>query len=54
MIRRLLTLGRDRAGATAIEVALLVGLIALAIIAMPNGIGVRLSSYFSEVSSALK
>ena len=45
---------RGEGGSTAIEVALIVGLIALAIIAMPNNIGLKLSSYFSEVSSALK
>jgi pilus assembly protein Flp/PilA len=44
----------DAAAATAIEYALMAGLIALAIITGLTGIGVKLSTYFSEVSSALK
>jgi pilus assembly protein Flp/PilA len=44
----------DSSGATAIEYALLGGFLALAIITGATGIGVKLSSYFSEVSGALK
>ena len=45
---------RDESGATAIEYALIGGLIALAVIIPVSTIGIKLSGYFSEVSSALK
>ena len=45
---------RDDNGATAIEYALIGGLIAMVIITGVTGIGVKLSGYFSEVSSAMK
>ena len=45
---------RDSDGATAIEYALIGGMIALAVITGLTNIGVKLSGYFSEVSSALK
>ena len=54
MVRCLRTFVRDAFGATAIEYALMAGLIALAIIIPLTGIGSRLSSYFSEVSSSYK
>ena len=41
-------------GATSIEYALMAGLIALAVITGVSGIGLKLSGYFSEVSSAMK
>jgi pilus assembly protein Flp/PilA len=44
----------DHTGATAIEYALIAGFLALAIITGVTGIGLKLSSYFSEVSSAMK
>ena len=44
----------DDEAATAIEYALMAGFIALAIITAVTGIGVKLSSYFSQASSALK
>ena len=44
----------DESGATAIEYALIAGLIALAIIASVTGIGLKLGNTFNEVSSNLK
>jgi pilus assembly protein Flp/PilA len=46
-------LGGDE-GATAVEYALMAGLIALAIVSGLTNIGIKLSGYFSEVSSAMK
>jgi pilus assembly protein Flp/PilA len=48
------TFVRDDNGATAIEYALIASLIAMVIITGVTGIGVKLSGYFSEVSSAMK
>jgi pilus assembly protein Flp/PilA len=48
------TLVRDESGATAIEYALIASLVAMVIISGVSGIGLKLSSYFSEVSSAMK
>jgi pilus assembly protein Flp/PilA len=45
---------RNDTGATAIEYSLMASLIALAVISVVAGIGVKLSGYFSEVSSAMK
>jgi pilus assembly protein Flp/PilA len=44
----------DVGGATAIEYALISAMLALAIITGLTNIGVKLSGYFSEVSSAMK
>jgi pilus assembly protein Flp/PilA len=44
----------DESGATAIEYALIAGLIALAIIASVTGVGVKIGNTLSEVSSNLK
>ena len=54
MFGRSLRFVRDESGATAIEYALIGGLIALAVIIPVSNIGIKLSGYFSEVSSALK
>jgi pilus assembly protein Flp/PilA len=48
------TFVRDESGATAIEYALIASLVAMVIISGVTGIGVKLSGYFSEVSSAMK
>jgi pilus assembly protein Flp/PilA len=40
--------------ATAIEYALMAGLIALAVVSGLTNIGIKLSGYFSEISTALK
>ena len=44
----------DGSGATAIEYSLIAGAIALAIIATVKGIGPKLNTTFSSVSSQLK
>ena len=54
MAGRFCTFVADDRGATAIEYALMGSLIALAVIIPLGSIGTKLSSYFSEVSSALK
>jgi pilus assembly protein Flp/PilA len=52
---RLLTkFWRDETGATAIEYGLIAAGIALAIIAVVNGLGTRLNSKFSSINSSLK
>jgi len=51
LVRRFLA---DRRGATAIEYGLIAAGISLAIIAAVNGLGTRLSSKFSAISSSLK
>jgi pilus assembly protein Flp/PilA len=48
------TFVRDVSGATAIEYALLAAFLAMAIITGLTNIGIKLSGYFSEVSSAMK
>jgi pilus assembly protein Flp/PilA len=54
MAGRIWTFVRSESGATAIEYALMGGLIALAVIIPVANIGTKLSGYFSEVSTALK
>jgi pilus assembly protein Flp/PilA len=44
----------DESGATAIEYGLIAAGIALAIIAIVNGLGTALSSQFNSISSSLK
>ena len=44
----------DQSGATAIEYGLIAAGIALAIIAMVNGIGTNLNTMFSSINSSLK
>ena len=44
----------DESGATAIEYALIASLIAIALVTILTNLGTRLSSEFSEISSALK
>ena len=46
-------LGRDRTGATAIEYAILVGLIAIAAVAAMQGIGDQLGTTFNSTSSTM-
>ena len=53
MTKRIRTFASDD-GATAVEYALIAGFLALAIITGVTNIGLKLSSYFSEASSALK
>jgi pilus assembly protein Flp/PilA len=44
----------NESGATAIEYALIASLIAIALVTILTSLGTRLSSEFSEISSALK
>jgi pilus assembly protein Flp/PilA len=44
----------DESGATAIEYGLIAAGIALAIIAVVNGLGTKLNSKFTSINSALK
>ena len=44
----------NESGATAIEYVLIASFLALAVITAVTGIGTKLSTYFSEVSSAMK
>jgi pilus assembly protein Flp/PilA len=53
-MRHLQKFVNDEAGATAIEYALIASLIAIALVTILTSLGSRLSSEFSEVSSALK
>ena len=45
---------KDESGATAIEYGLIAAGISLAIIAAVNGLGTKLSSKFSDISTSLK
>jgi pilus assembly protein Flp/PilA len=45
---------KDESGATAIEYGLIAAGIALAIIAVVNGLGTKLSSQFNSISTSLK
>jgi pilus assembly protein Flp/PilA len=54
MSRRFQAFIVNESGATAIEYALLSSLIAIALISILNSLGTKLSSEFSEISSALK
>jgi pilus assembly protein Flp/PilA len=52
--RTLLSFLSDESGATAIEYGLIAAGIALAIIAVVNGIGTNLNGQFSSINSSLK
>jgi len=54
MLRVLRAFVRDESGATAIEYSLIAGGIALAIIATVKGMGPKLNTTFSSISSQLK
>jgi pilus assembly protein Flp/PilA len=54
MLARITTFANDKRGATAIEYALLCGLIALFIIASLSALGTNISSEFGEVGTAMK
>ena len=54
MIRSIKSFMANESGATAIEYALMASLLALALVAVLTNLGKRLSSEFSEISSALK
>ena len=54
MLPKLKTFLQDESGATAIEYSLIAAGIALAIVAVVQGIGTKLNVPFSTVASALK
>ena len=54
MKRYLLKFCRDESGATAIEYGLIAAGIALAIIAVVNGLGTNLNDKFSSINNSLK
>ena len=54
MIKSLKSFVANESGATAIEYALIASLIAGALVGILTSLGTRLSSEFSEISSALK
>jgi len=54
MRMRLTRLLEDEQGATAIEYAIMATGIALAIVSVVGGIGLKLGTFFSEVSAGLK
>jgi len=54
MVKFMKSFVRDESGATAIEYALIASLIAVALVGILSNLGSKLSSEFSEVSSALK
>ncbi len=54
MKNRVLTFLNDKSGATAIEYGLIAAGIALAIITVTKGLGTKLNSTFTSISSSLK
>lgn len=54
MMRKLQAFLKDESGATAIEYGLIAAGISVAIIAVVNGIGTKLHTTFSSISSQLK
>jgi pilus assembly protein Flp/PilA len=54
VISRVLKFLRDESGATAIEYGLIATGVAVAIITVVNGLGTKLKTTFSSVSTALK
>jgi pilus assembly protein Flp/PilA len=54
MTKKLLTFLKDESGATAIEYGLIAAGIAVAIITVVNGLGTKLNSKFTSISSQLK
>jgi pilus assembly protein Flp/PilA len=54
MVRKIKTFLHDESGATAIEYGLIAAGISVAIIAVVNGIGTKLNTKFTSISSQLK
>jgi pilus assembly protein Flp/PilA len=54
MLNKFKSFVANESGATAIEYALIASLIAIALVTILGQLGTKLSSEFSEVSSALK
>jgi pilus assembly protein Flp/PilA len=53
-MRLFLSFLRDESGATAIEYGLIAAGIALAVIAVVNGIGTKLNTKFTSINNSLK
>ena len=53
-MRLFLSFLRDESGATAIEYGLIAAGIALAVIAVVNGIGTKLNTNFTSITNSLK
>jgi pilus assembly protein Flp/PilA len=53
-MRLFLSFLRDESGATAIEYGLIAAGIALAVIAVVNGIGTKLNAKFTSINNSLK
>lgn len=53
VVAALRALGRDRAGVTAVEYALIAGLIALAIISAASLVGSNLASFFTNLQTSI-
>jgi pilus assembly protein Flp/PilA len=54
MLPKIASFLRDESGATAIEYGLIAAGISLAVIAVVNGLGTKLKSTFSSISSQLR
>lgn len=54
MLNKLIALIQDESGATAIEYGLIAAGISVAIIAVVNGLGTKLNTKFTSISTQLK
>ena len=54
MLSKILAFAKDESGATAIEYGLIAAGISVAIIAVVNGLGTRLNTKFTSISTQLK
>ena len=54
MLKTLVAFARDESGATAIEYGLIAAGISVAIIAVINGLGTKLNTKFTSISTQLK
>lgn len=54
MLKKILTFVKDESGATAIEYGLIAAGISVAIIAVVNGLGTKLNTKFTSISTQLK
>jgi pilus assembly protein Flp/PilA len=54
MLKKLVAFARDESGATAIEYGLIAAGISVAVIAVINGLGTKLNTKFTSISTQLK
>jgi pilus assembly protein Flp/PilA len=54
MLKRIVAFARDESGATAIEYGLIAAGISVAVIAVINGLGTKLNTKFTSISTQLK